>query len=149
MHRAAHTLIELLVVVALLGIISLPLYFSYARAQENQGLKVSTEQLADILRTAHVFSREARDLSAWSVRSESDLRSYSLYYSRASGSRIYKTYTLERGTQFPSSFVQLFDVGSGETATPSSILLRNSFGRTMKIDISGTGVIETFFEDVR
>src|SRR5688572_30428043 len=118
--RSALTLIELLVVIAVMAIISLPLYISYTRTQASQALRASTEQLADTLRRAHVFAREAKDEKSWAVKNISDI-SYSLIAGSDTNFKTEKTTTVEPFVSLPNNFTIWFDVGTGDARTPGSV----------------------------
>jgi prepilin-type N-terminal cleavage/methylation domain-containing protein len=142
MHRqSALTLIELLVVVTIIGIISLPLYVSYTRNQSNQGLRASAEMLADTLRSAHIFAREARDLRAWGVKS-SGSNKFVLVKGTTQTPKVEKTVTLEPFVLFPQPFEIWFVIGTGDTPTNETIEIENKHGRKYKIEVSTTGVVE-------
>lgn len=139
-NNSALTLIELLVVIALLGIISIPLYLSYTNGQANQSLTASASQLADSFKSAHVFSREAKDQKQWGVRRK-DIKTYELIAGTTQSFTAQKTFRLETFVSIPNDFLIWFDIGTGATATAQSVIVKNDFGRVIKINISRTGVV--------
>ena len=141
--KPAFTLVEILIVVTLFGLTFFPFYFAYVRSQSNQALVVSTEQFSDILRSAHVFSREAKDKKIWAVRKES-LTSYAMLSSAGSGWKIEKSYQLEKNVSFVDDFFIKFKIGTGEIDEDKHVILENKYGKQMKVKILKAGVVEVY-----
>lgn len=142
MHRqSALTLFELLVVIALIGLISLPLYFSYTHSQANQSLRSSAEQLQHSLETAHVSAREAKDKRSWGVKNL-DSKSFALISGKTSSYKTERVVSLENLVEFPNNFEVWFEIGSGQITQNTSIELKNSFGKSALVSISKTGIID-------
>lgn len=141
MRQSAISIIEVLIVIALIGVISFPLYLSYSKNQANQGLRSSSEQLLNTLQTAHIFARETKDKKNWGVKSISE-NSFALIKGSASNSQVEKSKTLEPNVVFPEMFEVWFDAGTGETSVERSILIKNSIEKITIINIFKTGIIE-------
>jgi prepilin-type N-terminal cleavage/methylation domain-containing protein len=138
------TLIELLVVIALIGIITVPLLLNYQGAKANQSLLASSEQLADALRQAHIFSREAKDNKTWGVLYLDDTTYQLVTYTDPADppTTIEKTWHLDSGIRFNTpDFDIKFIKGSGELASQTNIELTNSNNVTKKVVILTTGVV--------
>ena len=75
--KPALSLIELLLVVSLIGILSLPGVLGIINIRARQSLDVSTNKFAEIMRQAHIFSRENRESLSWGVKG-TDKNSYQL-----------------------------------------------------------------------
>lgn len=138
---SALTIIEVLIVVSLITTLSLPLYFSYTRTQAHQSLKTSSEQLADTIRSAHLFSRESRDEKSWGVKRVNE-ETYALIASPKNNPHIEKYTGLETFVTMPENFEVWFDVGTGETNENLEINLENKYGRQVVISVYKTGVVD-------
>jgi prepilin-type N-terminal cleavage/methylation domain-containing protein len=137
----AFTLIELLIVIALIGFIGLPAITAYNRARDTQLLASEAEQMADIVRKAHIFSREIKDEKTWGVKS-TDLSSYVLTSQATDGSETdVQTINLPRNISFTDTFTVWFLKGEGGMSAPTTISLKNIQGREIEIHIATTGVI--------
>ena len=142
MHRqSALTLFELLIVIALIALISLPLYFSYTRSQANQSLRSSTEQLKHTLESAHVSAREARDKKEWGVKNL-DTKSFALISGKTDNYKIEKLTTLEPLAEIDGDFEIWFDIGTGETQQEIIIKLKNRYDKSSTLTIYKTGVVD-------
>jgi len=135
------SLIEILIVVALLSLFVFPLYFSYIRSQANQALVASAESVADVVRSAHVFAREARDAKKWGVRSEGE-RGYALVSGTGENYQVAKMYSLEPMVDFEKGFFVVFEIGVGGTENGYQINLVNRYKRRMVVEILSSGVVE-------
>jgi Tfp pilus assembly protein FimT len=138
---AALTLFEILIVLAVMAAISFPLYLSYVHSQANQSLRSSAEQLADTMRRAHVFSREARDSKEWGVKNI-DSKTYALVAGSSGTIRQESQIALEPLVTFPSDFAVWFDIGSGDAKEAYSVTLQNTYGLKTSIIVNKTGVVE-------
>lgn len=142
MHKqSALSLFELLIVIALIGLISLPLYFSYTRSQANQSLRSSSEQLQHSIETAHVSAREAKDKRAWGVKSL-DSKSFALISGKPGSYKTERVTSLESLVEFPDNFEVWFEIGSGDAEKNSSIVIANSYNKTATISVSKTGIVD-------
>jgi prepilin-type N-terminal cleavage/methylation domain-containing protein len=136
------TLIELLIVIAIMALISIPTVTSYITSNDNQNVLAAANQFADILRRAHIFSREITNNRVWSVRSEAGLGSYSLVSQTISGVQtVEKTYSLPAGVKFNNSFTIQFDRGTGVTSANTSIIMQSLTNRQTQISIGTTGTV--------
>jgi len=138
--RPAFTIIEVLLTIAVFIIVVSFVYYSYLKSQSNQALVASTEQLANVLRSAHIFAREAKDKRGWGVRRDSSV-SYSLV-SVGATTRQEKNYFLESTVEIPDDFFVRFEIGSGEASANTSIFVKNRYGRIMRVDVLKSGVVE-------
>lgn len=143
---SAQSLIELLLVITILAMVGFALFFSYTRSQSNQALKSSTEQLANDLRLAHVYSREGRERSQWGITSTLDKKGYELFYRNSTIQKRQSGKNLETTVEFDQSFEVWFEAGTGYLLSPKTIVLKNKYGRQMHLTVSSTGVIETFYQ---
>lgn len=135
------TLVEILVVVAILGIISVGALFSLSHTNANQSLVASGEQLADVFRQAHIFSRESRDTKTWGVR-DTALSGYELvsYMTDPTLVTVEKSYPLERNITFRTPFLIWFTRGSGE-AVNTIVELETPNGVIKQVHLLETGVV--------
>ena len=140
-NNTALTLVEILLVTAVIGIISIPLYISYTRTQANQSLKANASQVSDAIRSAHVFGREAKDQKAWGVRRKNE-KTYELIAGSRDTFTVQKTFALETFVSIPNNFIIWFDIGTGTTVDAGSIIIKNNYGRQIKINVSKTGVVD-------
>lgn len=138
---AALTIIEVLIVVAVISTLSIPLYFSYTRTQAHQSLRSSSEQLADTLRSARLFSREAKDFKAWGVK-RMDEKTYALVGSPRENPFVEKVTTVESLVTIPQGFEVWFEIGTGNAQTDTSVSLENKYGRKAILKIYRTGIID-------
>lgn len=138
---SGFTMLELLVVVAIILVILSFAYTTYIRAQSNQALSASSERLADTLRQAHVFAREAKDKKGWGVRRESET-TYSLVSITLSSTKVEKSFSVESTVNLPEQFFVKFDIGTGTTPEDSSIFIANKYGKRMQISVLKSGVVE-------
>lgn len=139
--NSALTLFEVLIVIALIGVISLPLYISYTRSQSNQSLRSSSEQLLNTLKSAHISAREAKDKRAWGVKNI-DERSYALVSGKQASPRIERITSLESLVTFPEDFEVWFEIGTGNAVEEKTVRLLNSNNLTKDISVSKTGIID-------
>jgi prepilin-type N-terminal cleavage/methylation domain-containing protein len=143
-HSSAFTLVELLVTIAIMGIIILPMYFSYTRTQANQGLRATSEQLISNIKQAHVFAREAKDQKSWGVKRGSDDTSYELIAGTC-GTTNYtriQTKSAEPLVKFPQDFFVCFEIGTGEPVAETTIVVENKYGITKSLKVYKTGLVE-------
>lgn len=138
---AALTIIEVLIVVAVISTLSIPLYFSYTRTQAHQSLRSSSEQLADTLRSAHLFSREARDFKSWGVKSI-DNQSFALIGGPKEKPIVEKITTVESLVTIPQNFEVWFEIGTGNAIENYSVILENKYGRKTIIKVYKTGIVD-------
>ncbi len=135
------TFIELLVVVVIIGAIAIPLLITYRTYRTSQALATSSEAVANNIRSAHIFAREARSQREWGVKNL-DPQMYALYSTGASGEVIEQRYSLASGVQFEKDFNILFTIGTGEADTNYEINLINTTGTETRISISEIGAVE-------
>lgn len=136
------TLLEILIVVAILGIASTVGLWNFVKSSNNQQLVSDSEQLTNIFKEAHIYSREFRSEKTWGVRSI-NTNSYALISYRSGESEfIEREYFLQYTTRFATPFSVVFERGSGALPAPIEILLQNSLGIQKKIYITQTGVVD-------
>ncbi len=143
---SAQSLIELLLVITILAMVGFALFFSYSRSQSTQALKASLEGLSDDLRLAHVFSREGRDRAQWGIVSNTDKRGYELKYKSSLVQGTLSKKSLENTVEFAQDFQIWFEPGTGYYSSPTTILLKNKYGKLMHLTVSSTGVVETYYQ---
>lgn len=137
------TLIELLTVIALLGIVSTPIFFSFNRSHANQQLSASAEIFADIVKQAHIFARETKDSKTWGVKLQGPKTFILVSQSETIPEQQEKTYTLDRDVEFISpDFTLWFSKGLGHIDAPQIIYLKNKFGVKLSVVVSTTGTAE-------
>jgi len=144
MKPRGFTLVELLISMTLLGIIGASGLTMWQRAQKNQALSESANQLESILINAHNFSRDFRQERAWGVESL-DINSYALVSQNSTGEKkIEEEKTLISPIQFSETFDVFFDPGTGKLNGPATIVLQESNTRfaTIKINEFGATSIE-------
>lgn len=138
---AGFSLVELLVVVAIFGLVFFPLIITYGSHRTSQALSSNAEQVANYVRAAHIFSREAQKEREWGIRSKSD-SAYTLYSTGSSGIVEVQNYTLDNGVTFESGFDILFEIGTGRAKTRKTIKLQGSNGKRIWVEVSDSGLIE-------
>lgn len=138
---AGLTFLEVLIVVALIGVISIPLYLSYTRAQANQGLTATSEIFATVAGRAHLFSREAKDQKQWGVKRQ-DEHSFALINGKPDSWALVSTNKAEPFVSIPDDFLIWFDIGTGQTDTNHTVVFQTEFGRKVEVTISKSAVIE-------
>jgi type II secretory pathway pseudopilin PulG len=137
----ALTLVELLIVIAIIIVLLLPLLITYRTSRASQALRASTEQLADDIRTAHIYARESKDKKAWGIKKlGSD--SYALVSGTDTTSVISQNFHLEPGITFTNDFIIWFGSGTGETLLDSSVMLQNLNGKKMEVVVIKSGAVE-------
>ena len=137
------TLIELLIVLALLGLTVIPLYFSYTRQQAKQGLNASAQELSDVIRSAHVFSREAKDKKIWGVRSDTDSAYYLVSKNGSNGSwSNEQRHTLEPLVTFGNSFDFSFDINTGDIQAEQKLSLVDKYNDQLFVYVFASGLVE-------
>lgn len=143
MHRPAGlTFIEVLLIVALISIISIPLYLSYTRTQANQGLLSSTEQFITVLNRASLFARQAKDQKEWGVRKRDDT-SFELISGKPDAAVLVSTNSVEHFVSIPDDFLIWFDIGTGQTDRDYTVVFENTYGRKIEVNIYETGLVES------
>ncbi|OGM14344.1 hypothetical protein A3D84_04365 [Candidatus Woesebacteria bacterium RIFCSPHIGHO2_02_FULL_42_20] len=141
------TLIEILVVIAILVVVVPTLYLSFSKYRANRALETSAEAFADSLRTAHVFSREAKNESAWGVRGEAN-GSYEIVFGKPADWQVDKRLVLNSPATFENAFFIWFVVGTGakdkDNSDPGdqSVSLVSPGGRLIRVAVADTGVVE-------
>jgi type II secretory pathway pseudopilin PulG len=141
--RVGFTLIEVLIVCALIPLISIPIIINWRTSRSNQALKTSAESFSDVLRSAHIYSREAKNSQHWGVR-QTNKNSYQLVAGDESNPTIESRLSFESQINFVSeNFIVWFDIGTGETNNKQSVELENMNSKKIKIDIYKTGLVET------
>ncbi len=137
----AFTIVEILIVFAILGIILIPAFSSYVRSRANQDLQGSGEELANVLRIAHIFSRELKDEVDWGVRQGSNESTYELVKDQAVPV-VDKSYTLHQDIGFSSNFTIWFQKNDGFIPSQQTIILQNKYSKVFKVTVLVTGVVE-------
>lgn len=140
-HKKGFTLVELLVVVAIIGVMTIPLLLTYRSYRTSQALVASVQGVVNHARSAHIFSREARDQREWGVRSAGPT-GYAIFSSGTVGKVDEQSYFLEPGVVFSQDFEILFKIGTGETDKDYNIELVNANGRVAQITIGQAGIVE-------
>lgn len=140
-YRRGLTLVELLVVVVIVGTLVVPLLLTYRSYRTSQALNSSVEALANRVRAAHIFAREARNQREWGIKSL-DERAYVLYSSGASGETVEQRYLLEHRISFARDFNILFSIGTGETDRDYTLEVVSDNGNTARVSVSRLGVVE-------
>ncbi|HCS78897.1 TPA: hypothetical protein DIV55_04085 [Patescibacteria group bacterium] len=141
MRSPAFTLVELVIVIALIGIFALAIGTALVTARDNQALVTSAETLADHLREAHIFARNARDGTAWGIRNLTST-SYALVSGTDASWHTEKVYMLDRQVTFTSNFAVWFTIGTGTSLVAHTIELINTHGRTMHVEVLESGVVD-------
>ena len=135
------TLIEMLVVISLLSVMTFPIIITYRNSRSQQALRSSSEQLADHIRTTHIFARESKDKKGWGIVSTGP-SSYALAAGTLNNHTLDLVYSLEQDITFVNGFSIWFDQGSGNTENPVSVELTNAAQKKIKIDVLKSGTVE-------
>jgi prepilin-type N-terminal cleavage/methylation domain-containing protein len=139
--KKAFTLIEVLVSIALLGIVTGFVLITFQTSRANQALRASSDEFADKVREAHIFSRESKDKKAWGIKSNEPTK-YTLIAEEGSTWADVQDYYLEKGIFFENNFSVEFARDSGEANSEMAIGLINEKGKKIDVYISKTGLIE-------
>lgn len=140
-NTAGYTLIELLVVISLISVLAIPLLITYRISRATQALRTSTEEFSDHIRSAHIFSRDAKDKTNWGVIKLSDT-AYAIVSGVPDNWEINFSYELESQVFFVDDFAIWFKVGTGEGDGDYTVRLENVNEKRSRIDILKTGVVE-------
>lgn len=142
-ENAGFTLIELLIVIGILGLVSIGIFGAYAKSRDTQQLVATAEQFGDMLRRAHIFSRELKEEKMWGVTSSGSTTQYSLASVQGTQPGVLEqTVTLPGSVQFSAPFDIWFDRGTGDISAATGITLKNVHNRQMYISISPAGTVE-------
>src|SRR3972149_10688481 len=147
----AITLIEILVVIALIIVVVPALYISFSKYRANRALETSIESFADLISTAHVYAREAKDEKAWGVRNIDD-SSYEIVSGQPQDYQSDRQTSLNLSVFFENDFFVWFIIGTGEKdklntiPTDEVIYLVNTNGRKKGVVVSDTGVVQVISE---
>ena len=133
----AFTLIEILLVISILRLVLITAFSTFVTSSANQELVSSGQQLADRLRTAHIFAREAKDQKEWTIASI-DSQTYALF----SGTDEVEQFRLNNKVFFTNSFLVKFTIGTGMVEAQQEIELITPQKIKLKISILESGVIE-------
>lgn len=139
--RRGFTLVEILIVLALIAILTIPLVISYQNSRTTQALRTSAEELANQIRSAHVFAREANEQKGWGVVRTSD-RTYSLVSGQRDSWMEVSSRRTENGVLITNDFFVWFDIATGETDSNYSIVLTTPNGITQTVSVVNTGLVE-------
>jgi len=135
------TLVEILIVLTLIATLTVPLIISYQNSRTTQALRTSAEELANQVRSAHVFAREANEQKGWGI-----LRTSETTYSLVSGEKydwtVVTSRRTEHGVTFQNDFFIWFELATGETDMDYSIVLSTPKGITQTVNIVTTGLVE-------
>jgi prepilin-type N-terminal cleavage/methylation domain-containing protein len=136
------TLFEILIVITVLGLVGGVGFMSYENSKANQDLNNSTEQLADQLRTAHLFSQTAKDERVWGVISTSTM-AYALHSKNVVAiEKNEKAISLPNSVSIKNAFAVWFNQTSGTVDTDTIIILSTYRGITKNIHIAKSGIID-------
>jgi len=136
------TFIELLLVVVIISTLFIPFILTFRTTRSNQALRSSASELADTLRNAHVFAREAKDKVGWGVTNSSSTN-YIVVTGKEDSYSQDSTHVLESGVTFESDFFLWFGIGTGEIESNQSIVLVGDNGKHLEVQVYKTGVVET------
>lgn len=140
--RRGFTFIEVLLVTAIISLMTLPLLMNYANVANTRGLKTSLGVVEDVMKTAHIFGREARDKKGWGVISVST-KEVALVQGTPENYKVMQQVPLERNVTVETPFSIWFGLGTGETGVQQDIYLINQLDRRGKLTIYTTGAIDT------
>lgn len=139
--RSAFTYIEIILVVVLLTMLSLPLLNNYFSASNKYHLQAAVTDVADAVRTAHVYSREGQKQVAWGVHTI-NANTYEVIRGSSSSFTVEATKTIPTDTTFKSAFTIWFELGSGESNADQDIVIVNQKGSEGHIKVYKTGVVD-------
>lgn len=140
----AFTLIEILITIALVSLVSLPLYLNFSGSLANQNVVASSEEVAEILRQAHIFSRESRGAKTWGVRNNSPTQYQLVSYTTDPDAVLVESEKfLGDKVQFVSNFTVWFEKNTGDTSDGLDIIieLESAAGLVGMIEVKRNGVI--------
>lgn len=141
-YLSGFSLLELLIVIALIAVVASQVLHTWWTFSANQALAISADNFASSIKIAHIYAREAKDNNAWGIIRSSN-NSYKLVAGLVNNPTVISSQTLESRIKFKSSdFSIWFDKGTGETSTENSIELTNSNGKTIKVKVIKTGLVE-------
>lgn len=135
------TLIELLVVIAIMSVFVVPVFITYSTSRNNQAIRTSAESLSNILKTAHIYAREAKDQRSWAVRS-TGTNTYEMANGTCDQLQTVTSYRLESNVSFANEFSFCYEIGTGDTATRGQVVMATRTGRRIQLDVYTTGIVE-------
>lgn len=137
------TLVEILLTIALIGLTALPFFTAFTKSRSQQELVSATEQFADQLRTAHIFSREQRNSLKWGITIKSPAE-YALTSQNRSGIVFEEqSFLLPSGVTFLSPPTTIwFESGSGTRTSPLTVIFTNTHSRVAEAHLFETGLVE-------
>ena len=137
----ALTLLELLVVMAIVAVVAVPSFLAIGRVRVQQALASSVEELAGVMKRAHIFSRESKDDRAWGVVYK-DSATYMLVSGRPEDPAAEAEYGLAAPVGFSDeAFAVGFDQGTGDTGSEVLITMGGG-GQEARVVVSQTGLVE-------
>jgi type II secretory pathway pseudopilin PulG len=139
--RSAFTYIEIILVVVLLTVLSFPLLTGYSTASNKYNLQSAVTDVADAVRTAHVYSREGQKQVAWGVHTV-NANTYEIIRGTSQQFVVEATRTIPDTTSFKSAFTIWFELGSGETTHDQEIVIVNQKASEGHIRVHKTGVLD-------
>lgn len=141
MRRPALTMIELLVVVGILAVAATPGLLAMRQLRLNQALSSSVEELAGVLRQAHIYAREGREEMGWGVRRVND-RDYELVSGGPGSSQAEVRYNLKPPAVFAGGNWEVwFDQGTGGTGEEENIEVEVGSGMA-EVNVKMSGLVE-------
>lgn len=135
------TFIELLLVLVIISVVFIPFLLTFRTTRTNQALRSSASEIADTLRNAHVFAREAKDTAGWGVINTST-NEYVVVKGTEDSYSQDSDHILETGVNFESDFYLWFAIGTGETDSNHKVVLLGDNGKRLEVTIYKTGVVE-------
>ncbi len=139
--RSAFTYIEVILVVVLLTMLSLPLLFNYLNVSNKYHLQSAVTDVAESIRTAHVYSREGQKQEAWGVHTVNS-NTYEVIRGTSQKFTVEATKVIPNDITFKNAFTVWFELGSGETNVDQEILLESQKGQVGSIMVYKTGVLD-------
>lgn len=139
---SAFTLIEVIIVVAVFMLISIPLLFNYFNVSNSQGLKTSVGETTNLIKSAHIYSREAKDQKAWGVITR-DEDTLALVSGNPASYEVEQELTLPRGIKTKEVVVVWFALGTGELQNNITVELVNQRDMVGQLLIHKTGVVDS------
>lgn len=141
-NRPALSLIELMLVVTIVGILATAGGLGVVAIRSKQAVGLAAENLAGVLRQAHIFSREDRDQKSWGVKLNGP-KGYMLVGRDAGGSVIeIAKYKLGSPVVFVAWPAEVwFDRGTGGTAAGVSWRMTAPRAGVVAVEVSAAGVV--------
>jgi prepilin-type N-terminal cleavage/methylation domain-containing protein len=140
--KKGFTLIEILLVFSLLAIVGGFCCIEFWKTKANQAVASSASSLQTVLTRAKNYAKDEREAKAWGVK-KNDEASYQLMSGSPGSAENRQKFYLDSPTRFEGAdWTVWFSPGEGRTGTGVTIVVSGPTGKTKKVKVSSSGLIE-------